>query len=54
MGNNFGKPFDQEMQADILRRALMLVRDAEEGGVLVDYPNRWSEAFAYFGSAEDE
>ena len=47
MGNNFGRPGDASMQRDILRAALKLVRDADEGGVLVDYPTTWTEPFAF-------
>ncbi len=50
MGNNFGKPSDKTMQTDILRAALALIHDAEKGGILVDYPNRWPQPFEYFRS----
>lgn len=48
MGNNFGKPFDQVMQSAILKAAIQLVADAEQGGILVDYPSQWPEEFDYF------
>ena len=51
MGNNFGKPFDKAMQTDILSRALSLIQEAQEGGMLLDYPNQWPEPFEYFRSA---
>ena len=54
MGNNFGKPFDVTMQTDILRRALELIYAADQGGVLVDYPNEWPEAFEYFRSLSSD
>jgi hypothetical protein len=47
MGNNFGRPGDVTMQADILRCALSLVHSAEVGGVLVDYPSDWGEPFQF-------
>jgi hypothetical protein len=47
MGNNFGRPGDVEMQADILRAALGLVHSVEEGGALVDYPSDWGEDFEF-------
>lgn len=47
MGNNFGRPGDVKMQADILRTALGLVHSVEEGGALVDYPSDWSEPFEF-------
>ncbi len=50
MGNNFGKPFDTAMQTDILRRALALIKESREGGILIDYPNVWPEPFEYFRS----
>jgi hypothetical protein len=54
MGNNFGKPFDVPMQTDILRRSLKLIYDADEGGVLVDYPSEWPEPFEYFRSLAND
>ena len=48
MGNNFGRPFDVNMQMAILRRALQLVHEAEEGGTLIDWPEQWGEPFEYF------
>jgi len=50
MGNNFGKPFDKDMQFVILRKALALVYEAEQGGILIDYPEDWPEPFEYFRS----
>ena len=47
MGNAFGRPGDRETQMAILRDALALLENAREGGVLVDLPYRWPEAFAY-------
>lgn len=47
MGNNFGRPDDVAMQADILRTALGLIYSVEEGGVLVDYPSVWDEPFEF-------
>jgi hypothetical protein len=47
MGNNFGRPGDVKMQADILRTALGLVYSVEEGGALVDYPSDWGEPFEF-------
>ena len=51
MGNNFGKPFDEAMQTDILRAALALIYDTDAGGVLVDYAEEWPETFEFFRSA---
>lgn len=53
MGNNFGRPGDVAMQTDILRTALAMITNVEEGGVLVDYPTTWSEPFRFLpgGSA---
>lgn len=47
MGNNFGRPNDVAMQADILRTALGLIHSVEEGGALVDYPSDWGEPFEF-------
>lgn len=47
MGNNFGRPDDVKMQADILRTALGLIHSVEAGGVLVDYPSEWGEPFEF-------
>jgi hypothetical protein len=47
MGNNFGAPGDEEMQADILRTALGLIHGASEGGVLVDYQSTWGVPFEF-------
>ena len=54
MGNNFGGPSDKTMQTDILRRALALIYEAEEGGTLIDYPSRWPEPFEYFRSIAND
>jgi len=48
MGNNFGKAFDAEMQTSILRRALQLIEDVQEGGELIDWPDPWHEKVEYF------
>ena len=47
MGNNFGRPGDVAMQADILRTALGLIYSVEEAGALVDYPSDWGEPFEF-------
>lgn len=47
MGNAFGKPFDRQMQTDILRAALDLVETARTPGQLVDLPYVWPEAFGF-------
>lgn len=47
MGNNFGRPGDSAMQADILRTALAMIHGVEEGATLVDYPTTWDEAFEF-------
>jgi len=48
MGNNFGKPFDASMQTSILRRALAMIHEVEEGGALIDWPEQWHAPFEYF------
>ena len=48
MGNNFGRPFDVDMQTRILQRGLRMVHEEHEGGVLVDWPEQWHEPFEYF------
>ena len=54
MGNNFGRPFDTAMQTSILKRALQLIHEVEEGGTLVDWPEPWHEPFEYFtGTRKD-
>ena len=47
MGNNFGRAHDAEMQCDIVRQALAMIYSVEEGGALVDYETKWSDAFQY-------
>ena len=47
MGNNFGARGDSEMQTDVLRTALALLENAEEGGVMVDYPTTWNTPFQF-------
>jgi hypothetical protein len=47
MGNNFGAPGDIEMQSDILRAALALLDEVQEGGALVDYPTTWDVPFEF-------
>jgi hypothetical protein len=54
MGNNFGPPNDVALQRKILGAALELVVNAEEGGVLVDYPYEWEEEFTAFFSVPQE
>ena len=48
MGNNFGPPDDAVQQLSILRTALALAHEANEGGVLIDFPFAWPEAFEFF------
>lgn len=45
MGNNFGKPGAVATQALVLREALQLVADAQQGGVLRDSAFEWPEPF---------
>jgi D-proline reductase (dithiol) PrdB len=47
MGNAFGKPFDTDMQLNVLRAALHLVETATEPGVLVDLDCVWPEPFKF-------
>ena len=47
MGNNFGRPGDVAMQADILRTALAMIHSVAEGGELADYPTTWDEPFEF-------
>ena len=47
MGNNFGAAEDTATQLDIIRSALQPVTNAEEGGVLVDYPTQWTTPFEF-------
>jgi len=47
MGNAFGKPFDTEMQNNILHAALNLAETATEPGVLVDLDYVWPEPFEF-------
>jgi D-proline reductase (dithiol) PrdB len=47
MGNAFGSPGDVAMQRTILRRALALLVEAEEGGVIVDAATSWPEPFEF-------
>ena len=47
MGNAFGKPFDVDMQLNILRAALNLAEMAAEPGVLVDLDYVWPEIFEF-------
>jgi D-proline reductase (dithiol) PrdB len=48
MGNPFGKAGDIATQSHILRLALDLAVTAEKGGVLVDAPFEWTEAFGCY------
>lgn len=47
MGNNFGRPGDVAMQADILRTALGLIHSSKQAGALLDYPSDWGETFQF-------
>jgi hypothetical protein len=47
MGNAFGAPGDTETQFAILRAALKLIEDAEEGGLLIDAPFEWPAEFEF-------
>ena len=47
MGNAFGKPFDSEMQTDILRACLDLAATCESPGQLVDLPHVWPNDFEF-------
>lgn len=47
MGNAFGKPFDADMQFNVLRAALQLAQTATRPGVLVDLDYRWPEPFEF-------
>ncbi len=52
MGNNFGAPEDRARQLEIMRTALALIHNVDQGGVLIDLPYTWPEPFEYFtGSA---
>ena len=53
MGNNFGPPDDAAQQLSILRTALALIHEADEGGVLIDFPYTWPEAFEFFTGRAD-
>ncbi len=47
MGNAFGKPFDTDMQLNILRAALNLAETATQPGVLIDLEYVWPEPFVF-------
>jgi hypothetical protein len=47
MGNAFGKPFDVEMQLNVLRAALNLAATATTPGILVDLNYEWPEPFGF-------
>lgn len=47
MGNAFGKPFDTDMQQNILRAALHLAETATDPGVLVDLDYVWPQPFEF-------
>ena len=51
MGNPFGRAHDTATQMEILRGALRLAADADEGGALVDLSCAWGEDF---GSIVDD
>lgn len=45
MGNNFGPPDDPEQQRSILREALALIHEVQEGGTLIHSTYAWPESF---------
>ena len=47
MGNNFGAAGDAATQLDVLRKALAMIHDTKEAGVLVDYPTNWDTPFEF-------
>ena len=44
LGNPAGRPHDPENQRNVLRAGLKLLEDAEEPGIIVDLPYRWSDS----------
>ena len=47
MGNAFGAPGDIDMQFAVLRAALALFDEAQQGGLLVDAPFEWPKPFRF-------
>ena len=47
MGNNFGSAGDTHTQADVLRRALLMIHGVGKGGLLADYPTHWETPFQF-------
>ena len=48
MGNNFGAPHDVDQQLTIMRRALAMIHDTDQGGTLIDWHDDWPAPFEYF------
>jgi len=47
LGHQCGKPFDRELQIDIIKDALDTLNTLEEPGQIVDLPYDWGEEFTY-------
>ena len=43
LGHTTGRPFDEEGQIQILKRALEFLVEAQEGGRIKELPDVWSE-----------
>lgn len=43
LGHTTGRPFDEEGQIHILKRALEFLVEAQEGGRIKELPDVWSE-----------
>ncbi|MDA0823093.1 MAG: hypothetical protein O3C28_11810 [Proteobacteria bacterium] len=47
MGNAFGKPFDVEMQTQILRHCLAIAVNCDTPGEIIDLPYNWHGPFEF-------
>ena len=46
-GRQCGKPFDRELQMNIIKEALEVLKSSAEPGTIADLPYEWGEEFDY-------